>query len=319
MGPKSDLPSQRAVWAIASGQHERITYRQLLELGFHPDAIKHRVARGRLFRVARGVYALGMPHGNREERWITAVLSCGPHAVLSHSSAAALWGIGYELPGSTEVSFPAQVRRRRPSVTVHRRALVLPAEARRCRNIPVTSPALTLIDNARRLGAKGLEAAVSEADARNLVNPEKIRATAARYPRLPGAKLVRETLDRQTFRLTDSQLERMFLRIVRDRGFPMPETQWRPGSFRVDFLWPDLGLIAETDSLRYHRTAAQQTADRRRDHEHLRQGLTTVRFTHAQIRYEPQYVTETLAAAMRQAGRSAPVGVPGRSTGVTGS
>lgn len=177
--------------------------------------------------------------------------------------------------------------------------------------IPVTSPALTLIDNARRLGAHGLEAAIAEADARDLVDPEAVRVTAARYPRLPGTTLVRETLERQTFRLTESELERMFLRIVRECGLPMPQTQRQPDSFRVDFLWPELRLIAETDSLRYHRTAAQQTADRRRDHEHLRQGLTTVRFTHAQVRYEPQYVTETLAAAMRQAGRSATAEVPG--------
>jgi very-short-patch-repair endonuclease len=63
----------------------------------------------------------------------------------------------------------------------------------------------------------------------------------------------------------------------------------------VDFYWPDLGLVVETDGLRYHRTAAQQTRDRLRDRAHTSAGLTTLRFTHAQVRFEPEHVRTTLA------------------------
>jgi very-short-patch-repair endonuclease len=68
----------------------------------------------------------------------------------------------------------------------------------------------------------------------------------------------------------------------------------------VDFYWPDLGLVVEADGLRYHRTPAQQTKDRIRDQAHLVAGLTPLRFTHAQVRFEPGYVKATLAAAARQ-------------------
>jgi very-short-patch-repair endonuclease len=52
--------------------------------------------------------------------------------------------------------------------------------------------------------------------------------------------------------------------------------------------------VVETDGLRYHRTPSQQAADRRRDQIHLTAGLTALRFTHAQVRFEPGYVRQTL-------------------------
>ena len=64
--------------------------------------------------------------------------------------------------------------------------------------------------------------------------------------------------------------------------------------FRADFFWPELGLVVETDGLRYHRTPAQQARDRRRDQVHTAAGLTTLRFTHAQIRFEAAEVREVL-------------------------
>jgi len=52
----------------------------------------------------------------------------------------------------------------------------------------------------------------------------------------------------------------------------------------VPVVPPELGLVVETDGLRYHRTPAQQARDRRRDQLHTAAGLTTLRFTHAQVR-----------------------------------
>jgi very-short-patch-repair endonuclease len=64
--------------------------------------------------------------------------------------------------------------------------------------------------------------------------------------------------------------------------------------YRVDFAWPELGLIVETDGLRYHRTPAQQAKDRGRDQAHVAAGWTTLRFTHGQIRFAPEQVAATL-------------------------
>src|SRR5918994_4008048 len=82
---------QTSVWALAERQHGVVTRAQLLERGFSPKAIRHRVARGRLHPVWEGVYAVGRPQLTEHGRWMAAVLSCGPTAALSHASAAALW------------------------------------------------------------------------------------------------------------------------------------------------------------------------------------------------------------------------------------
>jgi len=66
--------------------------------------------------------------------------------------------------------------------------------------------------------------------------------------------------------------------------------------FRVDFCWPDFGLVVETDGLRYHRTPGQQKKDHLRDQAHAVAGLTALRFTAAQVLHEPDQVRKTLTA-----------------------
>ena len=100
--------------------------------------------------------------------------------------------------------------------------------------------------------------------------------------------------------LTDSALERLFLPLARRAGLPPPSAGQIVNGYKVDFYWPDFGLVVETDGLRYHRTPAQQAKDRLRDQAHATAGLTHLRFTHAQVRYEPGHVQETLAAVMRR-------------------
>ncbi len=77
---------------------------------------------------------------------------------------------------------------------------------------------------------------------------------------------------------------------------PLPRTRQRLNGFLVDFHWPELGLVVETDGLRYHRTPAQQARDRVRDQAHTVAGLTALRFTHSQVRFEPAGVAETLSS-----------------------
>jgi very-short-patch-repair endonuclease len=153
-----------------------------------------------------------------------------------------------------------------------------------------------LIDIARRLSPARLERAVNEADRLDLVDPETLAEALDSYPGQPGVGPLRVLLGKRTFRLTDSELERRFLRIVAEAGLPTPETGCRLNGFKVDFFWPEFGLVVETDGLRYHRTPAQQARDRVRDQAHLAAGLAPLRFTHAQVRFEAGYVRFTLLA-----------------------
>ena len=266
---------------------------QLRELGYSRDAIRHRVRRGRLHQMWAGVYAVGRKEVSREGRWLGAVLACRPGAVLSHRSAAALWGMidPIEL---IEVSVPhAATRRRRDGVLVHRRRRPMASTVHK--RILVTTPVDTLVDLAAVAPAKALPWAVRQADVHNLVDPETLRAAIAGDTRR-GAAALRGLLDRETFRLTDSELERLFLPLTAEAGLLVPETGARPRGYRADFFWPALGLIVETDSLRYHRTPTQQLQDRRRDQAHAAAGLTTLRFTHWQVCNERRHVIETLSA-----------------------
>ena len=167
------------------------------------------------------------------------------------------------------------------------------------RSIPVTSPALTLIDLATSLPDSHLLAAVTEADKLELIDPERLREELDHCPRHAGVARLRRLLDRQTYRMTDSELERRFLPLARRAGLSLPETGASVCGYRVDFHWPDLGLVVETDGLRYHRTPAQQAKDRRRDQTLVAAGLTVVRFTHGQIAFEPGQVEATLRAVAR--------------------
>jgi very-short-patch-repair endonuclease len=297
MGYQKDHLSRGArLWSLAEGQHGVVTRSQLVELGFHPQAIKHRISKGRLHRLWRGVYAVGRPQVTRHGRWMAAVLSCGPHAVLSHGSAAALWEIASGRSGRIEVSVPTRSPHRRAGLLVHRRPALAIEDVTCHEGIPVTAPACTLVDIAPRLARRRLETAINEADKRGLVDPESLGSAIADLSGRRGVAALRDVLDRRTFRLTDSELERRFLPTARAAGLPVPQTQRVVNGFKVDFYWPQLGLVVETDGLRYHRTPAQQAADRVRDQAHAAAGLTPLRFTHAQVRYEPGHVRATLSA-----------------------
>jgi hypothetical protein len=156
----------------------------------------------------------------------------------------------------------------------------------------------TLLDMATPLPSPALERMVNEADKLDLIDPEALRAALDAHRGEPGIRSLRRLLDRRTFKLTASDLERRFLRLVAGAGLPPPLTgQWVNG-FEVDFFWPELHLVVETDGLRYHRTPAEQARDRLRDQAHSASGFTQLRFTHEQVRYRPDHVRSVLVSTV---------------------
>ncbi len=289
----------RQAWELAGRQHGVVTRQQLLALGFNAREIEHRVARGRLHPVMRGVYAVGWPKLTRERRWMAAVLACGNGAALSHRSAAALWGIGAETSATIDVSVCRRTRLRRPGIRVRSRLELGESDVVRCDGIPVTGIVRTLVDIAAELGPIAVERAVNEADKLELIDPEALRSALGEYEGEPGVRPLRTILDARTFRLSDSDLEITFRPVAQAAGLPIPLTKQIVNGFEVDFYWPELGLVVETDGLRYHRTPAAQTRDARRDRTHTLAGMTPLRFTHYEVKYEASKVTRSLKRAAK--------------------
>jgi hypothetical protein len=274
-----------------------VARRQLLALGFSARSIEHRLLRGRLHPAGRGVYAVGWPGLTQKRRWMAAVLACGDGAVLSHRSAARLWEIGAERGGRIDVSVRRRCELHRAGLCVRGRP-TLPAEDVCSRDgIPLTSPVRTLVDLATELGPVAVERAVNDADKRDLIDPEALRSALDRYARQPGVCRLRQQLDRLTFRLSDSDLEIYFRPIAAAAKLPPPQSKKVVNGFEVDFFWPDLGLVVETDGLRYHRTPSAQARDALRDRTHVIAGMSPLRFTHYEIRHERHKVRTALIAA----------------------
>jgi very-short-patch-repair endonuclease len=232
---------------------------------------------------------------------MAAVLACGPDAVLSHGSAAALWGFGVEKNRLVEISVPAGRRSRQPGVRVHRRTRATMDDVAAHEGIPLTSPVRTLIDQATRLRPMQLERAVNEADKLGRVSADALHASLENYRGQPGVAPLRKLLDPLAFRLSDSELEQLMRPLARTVGLPAPETKTWVNGYEVDFFWPELGIVLEADGLKYHRTASQQKRGLERDQAHLAAGMWPLRFSHWQIRYEPAHVQKTLQATIARA------------------
>lgn len=231
---------------------------------------------------------------------MAAVLACGTDAALSHRSAAALWGIGNEHRNWIDVTVRRRCEHRREGIRARSRPSLPERDIVRCGGIPVTDVVRTLLDVAAEQKPRILERMVNEADKRDLIDPEMLRNEVEKLAGEPGVRPLRTLLDQSTFRLSDSDLEVRFRSIAASAGLPVPLTKTRVNGFEVDFFWPNLGLVVETDGLRYHRTPSAQARDRVRDQTHTAAGLTSLRFTYRQVTSERDYVRRVLAQTARR-------------------
>jgi len=253
------------VAGIAFAQHGVVTHEQLLRAGLTPRRIASWVQRGRLIRVHRGVYAVGHLPPSPHARAMAALLACGPTAVLSHRSAARLWGL-IRYDGPIEVT-AANTRRRR-GVIVHRHRLT-ETDVTRHWDLPVTTPARTLTDLTGALPAAALTRAVNDARLHNLLNVDDLP------PRLRNG---------QTARPTRSAFEDAFLEFVRRHRLPTPEVNTVVAGYEVDMLWPPQRLIAELDG---HQHDWQFETDREKDADLLAAGHRVVRVTWDRLNDQP--------------------------------
>ena len=268
---------------------------QLMKLGLSEKAVRHRVRIGRLIPVHAGVYAVGHLPTLPQDRAVAALLACGPGAVLSHGSAATLWGIRshWEMPFEVTV---ASLRRPR-GVRVHRAKLER-RDATRQLGLAVTSPARTVLDVAPRLSDKALARAVNDLRHQNRLRVHELADVLRRFPRSPGAARVRRFVDRPTGP-TRSEFEDGFLAFAERFGLPLPQVNARLGRYTADVLFPAERVIVELDGWDFHNSRESFESDRERDAELLARGYVTIRITWERLKQHPAAEAARLHAILR--------------------
>jgi hypothetical protein len=248
---------------------------QLRDAGFDESAVHRAMKAGRLHRLYRGVYAVGHRSLSWRGRWLAAVLAAGDGAVLSHTSAAALWEFLRPIRGPIHVTVAAAVRRKsRPGLQIHRSRTITPFHVTRRHGIAVTTSARTI------------------EDIRTAVEPYLFRR-ALRQAELTGHRVPHLGVVKRT----RSDLELLFLGLCDDHGLPRPLVNHRVHGHRVDFFFVDHRLAVETDSWEYHRGSVSFEDDHDRDLALHARGFATRRYTGDQL----EAASDAVVADLREA------------------
>jgi hypothetical protein len=290
------VPDDRIVAELAERQHGVVARRQLMTLGVGRGGIDRRVRAGRLHRVHAGVFAVGHRHLSRHGRWLAAVLACGSGAMLSHRSAAALWGMLVTSGSRIDVVTPTRTRHNREGIALHRVRSLHEEDCATTEGIPVTSVSRTLIDIAPVVLPRQLRRAVDEAERLEFFDLTAVDRLIQRSHGHRGLRSLRLVL--RDFRgppaLTRSELERRFLALCSEAGLPRPQVNVLVAGYEVDVVWPAWRLVVELDGYAFHRDRTAFEEDRERDAVLQLAGYRVLRITHRRLDELPDRVIDAI-------------------------
>ena len=276
---------------LAAAQHGVVSLAQLTELGFTRDAVRHRVERGRLYRVQPETYSVVPSLKTAAARMMAAHVSCGPGAALSHRAGAAVWDLGPWPTGVIDVSVTRNLGRRE-GVRLHRveRLTVVMKDG-----FPVTTPMRTLTDLAATEPRPFVERGYEQADRLGLLDVAELEAEC-RGRR--GSRILKQLINEgREAPPSKTELERSWLDLCRDQGLPLPSLNVIVHGIEVDAYWPEYGLVVELDSYAWHRTRAAFERDRERDAKLAAHGIRVLRFTWRQLKDQAELVGEAVRTA----------------------
>jgi len=285
--------------ALAGRQRTIVAHAQLLELGCGRRVIAHWVNRGRLQSVFHGVYSVvsgELPALAREQ---AALIACGERAFLSHRSAAALWGLIRAFPVEVEVSVVQRRCASRKGIRVHQIRKIHPREVRRRHGLWVSSPARAVLELAATGSTRELFGAIDEGLAHERFTPQELRDVLARNrPRRGAARLAAILGDETATATSRSRIEKRLLRLVRDAGLPLPETNVKFGRFELDLFWRRERLAVELDTYPFHRGPGAFNRDREKDLLLRDARIDLLRFTGDHVRDRSAMVLATIAGEL---------------------
>lgn len=292
----------RLVREITLSQHGLITRKQAIELGLSPRAVDRRVAFGQWIRIYPGVYCI--PGATSPQQDLKAAcLWVGEPAVVSHRSAANLWGLlGFETP---IVEITTNRPRTPPSseVILHHTSLMKAKDLARLHGFTVTSVARTLIDLGAVVGEELVEIALDDALGRSLVSLTTLESGLLELSRRGrrGIAVIRKLLiPRKDGQATKSKLETKLVRVIRKGRLPEPRRQFEvllPNGHHafMDLAYPGAMLAIEADSFRYHGGKRFLQRDVTRRNLLTLLGWTVLSFTWDDVVKRPGYVVATIS------------------------
>jgi very-short-patch-repair endonuclease len=270
-------------------------------LGYTDEAIRHAKATGRIHSLHRGVYAVGHEHVDRHGECIAAILSCGaePGALLSHRSAAWLWGLTTRFARPVEVTAPTR-RQTRAEIRIHTAPALQPEDVALAEGIPTTSVARALLDFAA-VDPWFIGKAVENAYRLDLLDLIAIDTLLSRSRGFRGVARLREAL--RAYRIpgfTRSDFERYFLQMSRSEGLPPPSMNFVAEGYELDAYWPAERFAVELDTYEYHGSPAAFERDRKRQEDLKLAGIEMVRITGARFEREPKAIANRIRQLLRQ-------------------
>lgn len=305
MSPENRSFRARDVRDLAGEHHGLITTDQLEWAGVPSSTRQRWCQQDLLVRLAPHVYLL--PELLDDWSHLAAVCLSSSHAVASHRAAGLLWGLDGIEVALVEVTVPHGVSLRRG--VVHRSGDLADFEVVERELIPCTDPTRTLIDLGAVVDDDSLERALESALRRRLTSLPRLRWRMGQLarPGRPGPSTMRRVLDRRPPGAppTESDLETLFLQCLRAAGVRPPVRQHRvklpDGSWiRLDDAYLDELVFIELDGWGSHGSKQAFRRDRQRQNQAVILGWMPLRFTWADLVYEPKRVAAQVEAMLYQ-------------------
>lgn len=291
--------SHHGLARLAAEQHGVVGLGQLRGLGYGGEAIRRAKESGRIHPIDRGVYAVGHPSLTKHGQCLAAVLSCEGGALLSHRSAAWLWGLTKRFAMPVEVTATSP-RRTRLTIRMHSAEALTPSDATASEGIPVTAIPRTLLDFAAT-DPSYLAQALNNARRLGLLDFIAIDELIERSKGFRGVARLRDAmLTHRPRAFTRSGLERQFMRITRRAGLPIPSMNLFVEGYELDAYWAPERFAVELDTYDYHGDPIAFEQDRLRQEDLKLAGIEMTRVTGVRMDREPEAVAARLRRLLTQ-------------------
>ena len=230
---------------------------------------------------------------------MAATLSCDEGSLVSHRSAAWLWGLTKRFATPVEVTAMSP-RRTREEIRVHSAEALRLTDRAMPEGIPTTSVPRTLLDFAA-IDPFYLEQALDNAHRLGLLDLIALDTLISRSRGFRGVARLRAALEiHRTPAFTRSGLERHFIRLVRDHGLPRPSINFFVEGCELDAYWAAERFAVELDTYDYHGSPKAFEDDRLRQENLKLAGIEIVRITATRLNREPKRVMSRLSRLLAQ-------------------